>query len=170
VSDPIKPPAARRPQEALELVSQALSDGDLEAALAQYEGAARLVTWQQQEPSTAGEVPRAEVSSAEVSSAEVSSAEVSSAEVSSAEVSSAEVRSALTCFMALRLPLAVRIGTVLSAPGLALVICERHTKGTDPDGEQVSYRGHGCAVVRAQPDGSWRIAADAWHLGTEIPL
>jgi hypothetical protein len=165
VSDPIKPPAARRPQEALELVSQALSDGDLEAALAQYEGAARLVTWQQQEPSTAGEVPRAEVSSAEVSSAEVSSAEVSSA-----EVSSAEVRSALTCFMALRLPLAVRIGTVLSAPGLALVICERHTKGTDPDGEQVSYRGHGCAVVRAQPDGSWRIAADAWHLGTEIPL
>jgi hypothetical protein len=160
VSDPIKPPAARRPQEALELVSQALSDGDLEAALAQYEGAARLVTWQQQEPSTAGEVPRAEVSSAEVSSAEVSSA----------EVSSAEVRSALTCFMALRLPLAVRIGTVLSAPGLALVICERHTKGTDPDGEQVSYRGHGCAVVRAQPDGSWRIAADAWHLGTEIPL
>jgi hypothetical protein len=126
-------------------VSQALSDGDLEAALAQYEGAARLVTWQQQEPSTAGEVPRAEVSSAEVSSAEVSSA----------EVSSAEVRSALTCFMALRLPLAVRIGTVLSAPGLALVICERHTKGTDPDGEQVSYRGHGCAVVR---------------LGTEIPL
>jgi hypothetical protein len=155
VSDPIKPPAARRPQEALELVSQALSDGDLEAALAQYEGAARLVTWQQQEPSTAGEVPRAEVSSAEVSSA---------------EVSSAEVRSALTCFMALRLPLAVRIGTVLSAPGLALVICERHTKGTDPDGEQVSYRGHGCAVVRAQPDGSWRIAADAWHLGTEIPL
>jgi hypothetical protein len=150
VSDPIKPPAARRPQEALELVSQALSDGDLEAALAQYEGAARLVTWQQQEPSTAGEVPRAEVSSA--------------------EVSSAEVRSALTCFMALRLPLAVRIGTVLSAPGLALVICERHTKGTDPDGEQVSYRGHGCAVVRAQPDGSWRIAADAWHLGTEIPL
>ena len=150
MSDPIKPPAARRPQEALELVSQALSDGDLEAALAQYEGAARLVTWQQQEPSTAGEVPRAEVSSA--------------------EVSSAEVRSALTCFMALRLPLAVRIGTVLSAPGLALVICERHTKGTDPDGEQVSYRGHGCAVVRAQPDGSWRIAADAWHLGTEIPL
>jgi ketosteroid isomerase-like protein len=145
VSDPIQPPAARRPQEALELASQALSDGDLEAALAQYEGAARLVTWPRQEPSANGEVP-------------------------SAEVSSAEVRSALTCFMALRLPLAVRIGPVLSASGLALVICERHTTGTAPDGEQVSYHGHGCAVVRAQPDGTWRIAADAWHLGTEVPL
>jgi hypothetical protein len=30
--------------------------------------------------------------------------------------------------------------------------------------------GHGCAVVRARPDGTWRIAAGAWHLGTEIPL
>jgi hypothetical protein len=163
VSDPIQPPAARRPQEALELASQALSDGDLEAALAQYEGAARLVTWQQQqqqEPSADGEVP----------SAEVPSAEVPSAEVPSAEVPSAEVRSALTCFMALRLPLAVRIGTVLSASGVALVICERHTTGTRPDGEHVSYHGHGCAVVRAQPDGTWRIAADAWHLGTEVPL
>jgi ketosteroid isomerase-like protein len=139
VSDPIKPPAARRPQEALELVSQALSDGDLETALAQYEGAARLVTWQQQ-PTAAGEGP------------------------------GAEVRRALKSFMALRLPLAVRIGTVLSASGVALVTCERHTTGTDPDGEHVSYRGHGCAVVRAQPDGSWRIAADAWHLGTEFPL
>jgi ketosteroid isomerase-like protein len=140
VSDPIQPPAARRPQEALELASQALSDGDLEAALAQYEGAARLVTWQQQETSPDGEVP------------------------------SAEVRSALACFMALRLPLAVRIGTVLSAPGLALVICERHTTGTGPDGEHISYHGHGCAVVRAQPDGTWRIAADAWDLDTEVPL
>jgi len=145
VSDPIQPPAARRPQEALELVSQALSDGDLEAALAQYEGAARLVTWRRQQPSADGDVP-------------------------SGEVSGAEVRSALRSFMALRLPLAVRIGTVLTAPGVALVICERHTTGTDPDGEHVSYHGPGCAVVRAQPDGSWRIAADAWHLGTEVPL
>ena len=74
---------------------------------------------------------------------------------------------ALTCFMALRLPLAVRIMTVLRAPGLALVICERHTAGTGPDGEEIKYRGNGCAVVRAQPDGTWRIAADAWHLGAE---
>ena len=43
--DPIKPPAARRPEEALELVSQALSDGDLEAALAQYEKSALLACW-----------------------------------------------------------------------------------------------------------------------------
>ena len=61
----------------------------------------------------------------------------------------------------LRLPLAVRIGTVLRAPGLALVICERHTAGTGPGGEEVKHRGTGGAVVRAQPDGTWRIAADA---------
>jgi ketosteroid isomerase-like protein len=43
--DPISPPAARRPEEALELVSAALSDGDLEAALAQYEREAVLQPW-----------------------------------------------------------------------------------------------------------------------------
>jgi ketosteroid isomerase-like protein len=42
VSDPIGPPAAHRPEEALELVGTALSDGDLEAALAQYERGAVL--------------------------------------------------------------------------------------------------------------------------------
>jgi ketosteroid isomerase-like protein len=45
MSDPILPPYARRPQEALELVAQALSDGDLEAALAQYEDNAQLLVW-----------------------------------------------------------------------------------------------------------------------------
>ncbi len=35
------------------------------------------------------------------------------------------------------------------------------------DGEEIKHRGNGCAVVRAQPDGTWRIAADAWHLGAE---
>ena len=43
--DPIKPPAARRPEEALELACAALSDGDLEAALAQYESTAMLARW-----------------------------------------------------------------------------------------------------------------------------
>jgi ketosteroid isomerase-like protein len=45
MSDPISPPAARRPEEVLELVSLALSDGDLEAALAQYERDAVLRPW-----------------------------------------------------------------------------------------------------------------------------
>jgi len=131
VFDPIKPPAARQPEEALELAAQALSDGDLEAALAQYEPGADLVSWRRSSHDGG-------------------------------------VRSALACFMALRLPLAVRIGTVLRAPGLALVICERHTAGTGPDGEEVKYGGTGCAVVRAQPDGTWRIAADAWRLGSGL--
>jgi ketosteroid isomerase-like protein len=45
VSDPIAPPVARRPEEAPELVSLAVSDGDLGAALAQYEGGAPLRPW-----------------------------------------------------------------------------------------------------------------------------
>ena len=43
--DPISPPAARQPEEAIELVSAALSDGDLEAVLAQYERGAVLEPW-----------------------------------------------------------------------------------------------------------------------------
>ncbi len=38
-----------------------------------------------------------------------------------------------------------------------------------PDGEQVRLGGRGCAVVRPQRDGAWRIAADAWQAGPELP-
>ena len=134
VPDPIKPPAARRPEEALELACAALSDGDLEAALAQYESTAMLARWPRRAAST-----------------------------------DRDIRGALTCFMALRLPLSIRIGTVLEADGLALVACDRHVTGTGPDGEQVALSGRGCAVVRPQHDGAWRIAADAWQLETELP-
>jgi ketosteroid isomerase-like protein len=133
VSDLIRPPVARRPEEALELVSQALSDGDLEAALAQYEKDALLAYW----PEGDGHD---------------------------------DVGQALASFMALRLPLSVRITSVLESPELALVICERRVAGTGPDGEQVRLSGQGCAVLRPQPDGAWRIAADAWSVGTELPL
>jgi ketosteroid isomerase-like protein len=130
--DPIEPPAARRPEEALELVSQALSDGDLDAALAQYEKGALLAYW-----------PRAV---------------------------DGDARQALASVMALRLPLYVRVATVLESPELALVICERRVTGTGPDGERVQLSGHGCAVLRPQADGAWRIAADAWRMGTELAL
>jgi ketosteroid isomerase-like protein len=133
--DPIKPPAARRPEEALELVSQALSDGDLEAALAQYEKGALLACWP--ETDEVGQV--------------------------------GEVGQVLAGVMALRLPLYVRISSVLESPELALVICERRVAGTGPDGERVWFSGHGCAVLRPQPDGAWRIAADAWRVETELP-
>ena len=135
MSDLIKPPAARLPEEALELVSQALSDGDLEAALAQYESPALMAYWPQR-----------------------------------AVTADSDVRGALARFMALRLPLSVRITTVLRTPELALVICERRVAGTDPDGDQVRLSGLGCAVVRPQCDGTWRISADAWHLGAELSL
>ena len=45
MSDPIAPPAARWPWQAPELVSLAVSDGDLGAAVAQYEHGAVLAPW-----------------------------------------------------------------------------------------------------------------------------
>lgn len=48
--DPIAPPVARRATEAVELVCQALSDGDLDAALAQYEDSAQLQSWARPAP------------------------------------------------------------------------------------------------------------------------
>ncbi len=139
--DPIKPPAAKRPEEALELASQALSDGDLEAALAQYESSALLACWPRCGPRCSR----------------------------GAGGGHRDMRGTLTCLMALRLPLSVRITTVLEGSELALVICERRVAGTGPDGERVQLSGLGCAVLRPQPDGAWRIAADAWRVGAELP-
>jgi ketosteroid isomerase-like protein len=127
VPEPIAPPAARRPEEAIELVSLAVSDGDLGAALAQYEDGAPL------RPGVR-------------------------------DGCAAGVRDGILGVMELRLPLAVEISTVLPAAGLALVLAERRIAGTGPDGEPVRLSGLGCTVVRAQPDGTWRIAADAWRL------
>lgn len=66
--------------------------------------------------------------------------------------------------MRLRLPLDTRLVAVLPADGLAMLVCERRIEGTGPDGRRVRLRGTGCTVVRPQPDGCWRIAADAWLL------
>ena len=70
--------------------------------------------------------------------------------------------------MALRLPISVRVPAVLEGPGAALVVRERRVAGTGPDGEPVRLDGRGCAVLRPQPDGTWRIAADAWHTGPGV--
>jgi ketosteroid isomerase-like protein len=126
--DPIAPPAARRPDEAIELVGQAFSDGDLDAALAQYEDAAHLQAFDQQV---------------------------------------SDPRAVLTDLMALRLPLSVRVYDVLQVSGLTVFTCERRIAGTGPDCEPVLLRGFGFAAVRPQPDGTWRIAVDVWHLAPE---
>ena len=53
--DVIPPAVARHPVEAVALASTALSDGDMEAAIAQYEPTARLVIWH--EPACPGGSP-----------------------------------------------------------------------------------------------------------------
>jgi ketosteroid isomerase-like protein len=129
LSDPIAPPAARRPEEVLELVSLALSDGDLAAALAQYEPGALLRPW-----------------------------------ASAAASDGAHVGGVLLDLMELRLPLSARVCAVLPAPGLALVLGERRMAGPGPDNQRIRLTGLGSTVVRQQPDGTWRIVADAWCL------
>jgi ketosteroid isomerase-like protein len=129
LSDLIAPPAARRPEEALELMSLALSDGDLEAALAQYEQGALLRPWARGVASDG-----------------------------------AHVGDVLLDLMELRLPLSARVRAVLPAPGLALVLGERHMAGPGPDDQRIQLSGLGSTVVRQQPDGTWRIVADAWCL------
>lgn len=126
MSDPIAPPVARRPEEAPELVSLAVSDGDLGAALAQYEGGAPLRPWAR------------------------------------GSANGVSVHDTVLRIMDLRLPLTIRVLAVLPAAGLTLVLCERRIGGAGPDGQPVRLSGLGCTVVRSQPDGTWRIAADAW--------
>jgi ketosteroid isomerase-like protein len=128
VPDPIAPPSARWPLEAAELVALAVSDGDLGAAVAQYEPAALLRPWADD------------------------------------RVDGGSVHETMAAIMRLRLPLDTRLVAVLPADGLAMLVCERRIDGTGPDGRQVRLHGTGCTVVRPQPDGSWRIAADAWQL------
>lgn len=128
VSDPIAPPAARWPSQVPELVSLAISDGDLGAAVAQYEPGAVLRPW-------AGD-----------------------------QADARSLHDTLTAIMDLRLPLDIRLVAVLPADGLAMLVCERRIEGTGPDGQPVRLHGTGCTVVRADPDGAWRIAADAWRL------
>ena len=127
--DPIAPPTASRPAEAVELVCLAVSDGDLDAALAQYEAGAVLRPWARD--------PGGHTDG---------------------------VAEALIQLMGLRLPLAVRIRAIVPGDGLALVAGEWHIAGTGPDCERVQLSGAGATVVRRQPGGSWRIAADAWCL------
>jgi ketosteroid isomerase-like protein len=132
--DLIPPAVARHPAEAVELVTVAISDGDLEAALAQYERDAVLRPWQESSPAEA------------------------------------PVASQLTAVMDLRLPLGLTVRAVIPAGILALVLAERRISGTGPDDEHVDVRGSGAAIVRRQPGGGWRIAADAWCLaGTGVP-
>jgi hypothetical protein len=165
VSDLIRPPVARRPEEALELVSQALSDGDLEAALAQYEKGALLAYWPQCWPR--GDNPPGPPRQGRPPGDDPPG---TPRKTRYHDNGNEDVGQALASFMALRLPLSVRITTVLESPELALVICERRVAGTGPDGEQIRLTGQGCAVLRPQPDGAWRIAADAWSVGTGLPL
>ena len=133
MSDPIAPPAAQWPAEAPELVSLAVSDGDLGAALAQYEPGALLRPWADD------------------------------------QADGRTVLQTMTAIMRLRLPLDSRLIAVLPADGMTMLVCERRIEGTAPDGTPVKLCGIGCTVVRAQPDGVWRIAADAWCLAGEAP-
>ena len=58
---------------------------------------------------------------------------------------------------------------MLVSGDLALVLGEREIAGTGPASEPIRLSGLGSSVVRRQPDGTWRIVADAWCLGEPGP-
>ena len=78
------------------------------------------------------------------------------------------VRQNMTKIMHLRLPLDTRLLAEVPADGLTMLVCERRIEGVGPDGKPVRLSGVGCTVVRAQTDGAWRIAADAWWLADTV--
>jgi ketosteroid isomerase-like protein len=136
--DLIPPAVARNPVEAIEIVSLAISDGDLEAALAQYEEDAVLRPWQ----------------------SDLADGEVDAG----GDGGSRSAASRLRDVMDLRLPLAVRVLAVIPAGDEALVLAERRISGAGPDCERVELTGSGAAIVRRRPGGGWRIAAETWCL------
>ena len=138
--DSITPPAAQSPLEAPQLVSLALSDGDLCAAVAQYESDAVLQPW-------AGDVGG-----------------------TGDELADRTIRETMTRVTDLRIPLVCRVLSVLPASGLTMLVCERSIDGFGPDGQRIALRGVGCTVVRLQADGAWRIATDVWRLTDEFPI
>jgi hypothetical protein len=176
LSDPITPPAARWPSEAADLVALAVSDGDLGAAVAQYEPAAALLPW----ASDGDGRPGGHRLDGGVSPDGLTSLDSSSSldglnsqdgtdglwDDSQACLPVADIMAAI---MSLRLPLDVRLIAALPAAGLTMLVCERRIAGQGPDGQPVSLHGVGYTVVRPQDDGSWRIAADAWCLAQQGP-
>jgi ketosteroid isomerase-like protein len=131
LSDPIAPPTARWPSEVPELVSLAVSNGDLGAAVAQYEDEAVLRPWAR-------------------------------------DRADGTVLQSMTEIMHLRLPLDTRLLAALTADGMTMLVCERRIEGEGPDGKPVRLSGIGCTVVRAQADGAWRVAVDAWWLADAL--
>lgn len=194
MSDPITPPAARWPSEAADLVALAVSDGDLGAAVAQYEPAAALLPW----AGDGGPSPDGLASPDGLTSLDGLNSQggLSSLENSASPTRPASpdrlgspnghedhgadglwddsqgprpVAEIMAAIMSLRLPLDVRLIAALPAAGLTMLVCERRIAGQGPDGQPVSLHGVGCTVVRPQDDGSWRIAADAWCLAQLSP-
>lgn len=148
MQDPIAPSVARHAEETVELVCQAVSGGDLEAAVAQYESDALLRPW-----ASGGSAP---------SGSAASNGAV--AVPSPGPTASQSTALLLRHLMDLRLPLVVRVREIVAAGDLALVVGERMMDGVGTAGQRVSFRGVGATVVRRQPGGGWRIAADAWQL------
>lgn len=136
--DPIAPSSASSPAEVVALVSMAVSDGDLGAAVAQYESGAVLQPWAPDAPAT----PESLASSL-------------------AELM--ELRLPLSVTVC-----DVLAGPGISMGAVALVLAERRIHGTGPDCKPVDLHGLGATAARQQADGTWRITADAWRLASAV--
>jgi hypothetical protein len=156
MADPIAPPAARGPAEALQLVSIAVSDGDLGAALAQYEHGAVLRPWADQAAWHGLTVQSMLVRLMQLRlPLALQVHEIVQAGRGGPGGSSPQGS-------------AERQGPAGSSPPdpgeVGLVLGSRRIAGRGPGCERVDLRGDGATVVRRHRDGSWRIVVDAWRL------
>ena len=136
--DPIAPASASSPAEVVALVSIALSDGDLGAALAQYESGAVFEPWAPGAPATRQSL-------------------------ASSLAQLMELRLPLSVTVCDTLA-----STETDMGAVGLVLAERRINGTGPDCKPVDLRGFGATAVRRHADGTWRIAADAWRLASAV--
>jgi uncharacterized protein (TIGR02246 family) len=70
------------------------------------------------------------------------------------------IREAVSGFLALHPKLALETKILSQTSDIALITANWHLTGTGPDGNPVDMRGQSVAVLRLQPDGTWRFVID----------
>lgn len=71
------------------------------------------------------------------------------------------IRASFTRLLAMKPHIDIKVVKVVPAgDGLAMVYNDWRLTGKGPDGQPIARAGRALEVVRRQPDGTWRVAAD----------
>jgi len=70
------------------------------------------------------------------------------------------IRANFTRLLAMRPRIDVKVVKVVPGDGVAMVYSDWRLTATGDDGQPIKRAGHAIEMVRRQPDGTWRFAAD----------